>query len=283
MTTLHGSMRKVPSEGVLVDRLAAGDSAALWELWQHHQGELRGLCRRWMGGHAEDAEDALSTAMLKTCEILPSQAADLVNVRGWLLRLTYNVCMDLHREHQRRARLVVGLGAPDVPSPDSAVAPHSPEEALLRRELRSWVRHAIHDLPPRLKEPLVLRIFREMPHRDIAERLKLSSDNVRKRLQYARGILGLRLGRLLTGPAASLSTSPRTTAVAGPVRAPTPRERRRLATLNRYVERHPRGWKKRLELARLLEAMGHREEAQAEYGRARDRSPATWSVARRAS
>ena len=207
-----------------MDRLAAGDSAALWELWQHHQGELRGLCRRWMGGRAEDAEDALSTAMLKAWEVLPRQAAELVNVRAWLLRLTYNVCMDFHREHQRRARLVSGLGARDVPSPDSAAAPTSPEEALLLRELRSRVRHAIRDLPARLKEPVVLRFFRGMPHRDIAERLKLSSDNVRKRLQYARGILGLRLRGVLSGPAASLPASPRTTAVARPVRTPTPRE-----------------------------------------------------------
>jgi RNA polymerase sigma-70 factor (ECF subfamily) len=266
-----------------MDRLAAGDSAALWELWQRHQGELGGLCRRWMGGRAEDAEDALSTAMLKTWEILPGQAAELVNVRAWLLRLTYNVCMDFHREHRRRARLVGGLGAQDAPSPDPDASPQSPEEALLRRELRSWVHHAIHDLPARLKEPVVLRFFREMPHRDIAERLQLSSCNVRKRLQYARGMLGLRLQGLLSGPAPSLSAEPRTTAVARPVRNLTPRERRRLATLRLYVERHPRGWKKRLELARLLEAVGHREEAQTEYGRARDRWPATLSAAKRAS
>jgi RNA polymerase sigma factor (sigma-70 family) len=283
MTGLRGPIREVSSESQLVGRLASGDSAALWELWQEHQTELRPLCRRWMGGRAEDAEDALSTAMLKTWELLPGQAAELVNVRAWLLRLTYNVCMDFHREHQRRARLVDGLGEPAVPVSELAASPHSPEEALLRRELSSWVRHAIDDLPVRLRQPVVLRFFREMPHRDIAERLKLSSDNVRKRLQYARGILGLRLKGLLSGPAVKRPAEPRLTAVTGPVRPPTPRERRRLATLRRYVERHPRGWKKRLELAQILGAIGRGEEAQAEYGRARERWPAPLSTTKRAS
>jgi len=110
--------------------------------------------------------------------------------------------MDFHREHRRRADLLGGLGEWAVPSSEPGTGPHSPEEALLRRELSSWVRHAIHDLPVGLRQPVVLRFFREMPHRDIAVELKLSSDNVRKRLQYARDILGRRLGRLATAQAA---------------------------------------------------------------------------------
>src|SRR5262249_44166486 len=78
----------------------------------------------------------------------------------------------------------------------------SREEALLRRELSARVRRAVGGLPVQLREPVLLRFFREMPHRDIAEELKLSSDNVRKRLQYARDILGRRLERHVTTPAA---------------------------------------------------------------------------------
>jgi RNA polymerase sigma-70 factor, ECF subfamily len=265
MTGCSGATGNPPSDGQLVTRLKTGDSMALWDLWQRHQDDLRRHCCRWMGGRAQDAEDALSTAMLKTWELLPGQAGAVVNVRAWLLRLTYNVCMDFHRESQRRARLLDGLADPDAPASEGQAGAHSPEEALLRRELSSCVRHAIHDLPARLRQPVVLRFFRDMPHRDIAERLELSSENVRKRLQYARGILGLRLKNLLSASPVAPATEPRSACAVVRTRASTSRERRRLTTLRRYVERHPRGSKKRLELARLLDALGRREEAQAEY------------------
>ena len=190
----------------LMARLGDGDSSALWELWESHRAPLRRLCRRWMGGRAEDADDALSTAMLKTWELLPLQTREVANVRGWLIRLTYNVCMDFHREHQRRARLSLELGEPGPPCGEAPAGPHSPEEVLLRRELGSRVRQAIHGLPAPLREPVLLRFFGEMPHRDIADQLNLSSDNVRKRLQYARDILGRRLERLVAAPAASPSS-----------------------------------------------------------------------------
>jgi RNA polymerase sigma factor (sigma-70 family) len=278
-----GAMENPPSDAPLVRRLTAGDSTALWQLWQRHQDELRRRCRRWMGGRAQDAEDALSTAMLKTWELLPPQASGLADVRAWLLRLTHNVCMDFHRERQRRARLLHGLGEPDSSPSEVSAGPNSPEEALLRRELSSWLRHAIHDLPPRLRQPVLLRFFREMPHRDIAEQLELSSENVRKRLQYARGILGSRMRMLLAGSHQRATAEPRAARAVGPARPCTPRETRRLASLRRYVERHPRGSKKRLELARLLEALGRPEEAQAEYRRARELSARPPSSEKRAS
>src|SRR5262249_19542176 len=99
--------------------------------------------------------------------------------------------------------LSVELGEPDPPLCEAPSARHSPEEALLRRELNARVRRAVGGLPAPLRAPVLLRFFREMPHRDIAEELKLSSDNVRKRLQYARDILGRRLGRLVATPAAA--------------------------------------------------------------------------------
>src|SRR5262245_44475655 len=99
-----GAMGNHPSDGQLVARLVAGEATSLWQLWQRHQEELLRHCGRWMGRHPHDAEDALSTAMIKTWELLPGQAGGVVNVRAWLLRLTHNVCMDFHRERQRRMR-----------------------------------------------------------------------------------------------------------------------------------------------------------------------------------
>lgn len=43
------------------------------------------------------------------------------------------------------------------------------------------------------------------------------------------------------------------------------RQQQKIVTLRRYVQRHPRGWYKRIELGHLLYATGHWEEAISEY------------------
>ena len=50
-------------------------------------------------------------------------------------------------------------------------------------------------------------------------------------------------------------------------------QERRLKTLSKYVREHPRGWKKRKELADLLSAMGRWEEAVGEYRQVLSRQP----------
>ena len=51
------------------------------------------------------------------------------------------------------------------------------------------------------------------------------------------------------------------------------RQQMKLTTLNKYVQQHPRGWKKRLELAELLYTMGHWQEASEQYRQVLDRQP----------
>ena len=298
---------------VLLGRIAGGDSSAFWVLWQRYQKFLFAVCLRDMGMHA-DAEDALSRAMLKARDRLPRHASAVMNPRAWLARLTHNVCMEMHREHTRRKVHVetASRSAGDLDGAGQFVP--SPEETLLREEATGVLAGTINEMPPRLKEPLLLRYWHEVPSRQVADRLALSTDNVRKRIQQARSVLRGRLQGYLSGD----STPP---AYIGAVRqlhnggstpnshalvlaeqtgrreeindtAGSPPEfwpvtvtmrsgerkdtfillRRRpnrlnlkLRTLKRYVEDHPRGWKKRLETAALLYAMGDWEEAVQHY------------------
>ena len=55
-------------------------------------------------------------------------------------------------------------------------------------------------------------------------------------------------------------------------RKPT-RQQMKLTTLRKYVQQHPRGWKKRLELAELLYTMGHWQAAIEQYQQVLDRQP----------
>ena len=180
----------------LVQDFADGDNDAFWKLWVLYKNHLYHLCLWQMDGIREDAEDALSRVMLKAYEKLPCNAQQIQNVRAWLSKLTLNLCIDVHRERKRQFRRVESIDDARTAAVELIrAASYSPEEWFLTQEVFTDVCNAIDDLPPRLREPFVLRFFQEMTYDDIANKLTLSAENVRKRIQQARDILKDRLRR----------------------------------------------------------------------------------------
>lgn len=51
------------------------------------------------------------------------------------------------------------------------------------------------------------------------------------------------------------------------------RQQQKLITLNKYIEKYPQGWKKRLELADLLSKIGNWQQAVIEYNQVIERQP----------
>jgi RNA polymerase sigma factor (sigma-70 family) len=181
----------------LLRSFAGGDVDAFWRLWDLHNRHLYHLCLWQMGGIQDDAEEALSRAMLRAFEKLPSNSHQIQNFRAWLSKLTLNLCVDVHRERTRQIRRLKSIEDLWFDASDllTAVA-NSPEEAFLSREVFGHLCNEVDDLPLPLREPFVLRFFQEMAYRDIATRLILSTENVRKRIQQARDILRQRLERV---------------------------------------------------------------------------------------
>jgi len=186
----------------LLCRVAEGSTVAFWMLWDLHKRNLYHLCLSQMGGVREDAEDALSRAMLKALEKLPNNARRIENFKAWLRRLTLNLCVDMHRERSRQVRGLESIEN-SLPGLSDRVAAdtESPEKGLVNREVFAYVCSAVDSLPARLREPFVLRFFQEMDYREIAECMILSTDNVRKRIQQARDILQEKRNRFLQGSA----------------------------------------------------------------------------------
>jgi len=184
----------------LLSRVAEGNTLAFWMLWDLYKGHLYHLCLWQMGGVQEDAEDALSRAMLRALEKLPNNACKIGNFKAWLSRLTVNLCLDMHRERKRQVQRLESIDdRPPAATDRMPSGGDSPEDGLINREVFAYVCSAIADLPPRLREPFVLRFFQEMDYREIAESLILTTDNVRKRIQQARDILRKELNRFLEG------------------------------------------------------------------------------------
>lgn len=159
-----------------------------WPVWLEHRSYLRGHALRFSGGNMADAEDALSEAMLKAVQNF--SPAKIRNHRSWLLRLVHNACMDRHRGNSRRqrvAREILAGGARAAPA--VVVQPErSPEELLAAFEQIAGLREAMGDLPAFLAEPLMLYLD-EHSDSEIAVRLNVTKEVVRKRRQIARALL----------------------------------------------------------------------------------------------
>jgi RNA polymerase sigma factor (sigma-70 family) len=293
-----------PEQVVLVARVKR-DEDAFWRLWQTHSSCLFQICLREMNGNREDAEDAFSQAMMKALNKLYIFAPRIINPKAWLIRLTRNLCRDIHRTSARRHRLAgrVANTAESI-QPDDAntlrTAGHrDPFPCGLEHDLGSM----IYALPLRLREVCVLRFTHELSYKEIAARLALTQPNVRKRIQQARAMLRAFRNNSISGNDARwvncpLGETPANITAKGDSAAahshkefeiPAPpalsrticvrlpsglqghfeilvdkkpsRQRQKIRTLRKYVERHASGWKKRLELANLLYETGAWQEA----------------------
>jgi RNA polymerase sigma-70 factor (ECF subfamily) len=60
-----------------------------------------------------------------------------------------------------------------------------PETVFLKNEAEMWLRDAVTELPVEQKQVVLLRIFGEMPFKEIAELLKCPLNTVLGRMHYA--------------------------------------------------------------------------------------------------
>jgi RNA polymerase sigma-70 factor, ECF subfamily len=168
--------------------------------------ELTGYCYRMLGSGFE-AEDAVQEAMLRAwrnAEGFEGRSS----VRSWLYRIATNVCIDMHRHVQRRARpMEMGPASPPVesllgptlpeatwvtPVPDASVAPEGADPAEIaqyRESIRLAFVTALQHLPARQRAALILCEVLRWQVAEVAELLNTSVPAVNSALQRARATL----------------------------------------------------------------------------------------------
>ncbi|NEP35530.1 MULTISPECIES: sigma-70 family RNA polymerase sigma factor [unclassified Moorena] len=184
----------------LLEKLSTGDRTAFWPLWEQYQDYLYHRCCSWMGGNRSQAQDALSEIMLKAWEKLPKFAAKITNLKGWLTKFAHNFCIDCHRENNSGAIGLENLEAIAVAEGNGLVTEFdTPGKIVEKRELLEVIRSALEDLPENQREVCLLHFEQELSYQEIAQRLDISNDSVRKRIQRAREKLQPSLQTYLAG------------------------------------------------------------------------------------
>ena len=176
------------------------------EQLDEHRRELTGFCYRMLASGSE-ADDAVQETLVKAWN-----AADRFegrsSVRTWLFRIASNVCIDMNRSPQRRAR-PVDLGPArtpdavhlaDVLPEDRWVTPVADEAVLdlngdpaqvsaARDTIRLAFISALQRLPARQRAALILCEVLDWPVRDVAELLDTSVPAINSALQRARATM----------------------------------------------------------------------------------------------
>lgn len=162
------------------------DVSGFWENWTRHRPHLFRKCLNLMGD-TDEAEDALGTAMMRAFDKSTEQTSpDILNFKGWTLRLTENICIDILRKRKK-------MDVYDETIEASHYYHESAENRLQREDIINKTYNAVEALPERLRETAILRLFMKLPYRDIAVQLHVTEETVRKRLQQARTVLDRKL------------------------------------------------------------------------------------------
>lgn len=134
--------------------------------------------------HQQDAEDIVQEVFLRVLRN-QGQLAEVVDLRAWLARITWNVAHD-RRRSRREAEVLDEVAEPRSQTP-------SPERAAERQEMAGVVARMIAALPRELRDPLVLSTMEEMAGVEVAAVLGIPEAAVRSRVFRARQILKERL------------------------------------------------------------------------------------------
>ena len=146
-------------EAALVEACLAGRRDAFDVIVERHRRPVYQLCYRYVGSH-EDAADLAQDTFIRAFKGLRGFKGQS-SLATWLYRIAVNVCLN---------RMALKAPRPEQIGTHDRVdhKAERPDVTLLREERAEAVRAAIRNLPPKQRATLILRVYHELPHEQIA-------------------------------------------------------------------------------------------------------------------
>ena len=135
---------------------------------------------RWLTRNDHDAEDLVQAAYLRALKFFGGFHG--ANSRAWLLTIVRNACYTWL--HKKQARGPAVAFEEEIHSAGSDAL--DPQISLLSEDQRRTVRRAVEELPPELREVVVLRELEGLSYKEIATIAGIPLGTVMSRLSRAR-------------------------------------------------------------------------------------------------
>jgi len=132
------------------------------------------------------ADDLTQETFLRVHQRLDA-LKDIGALDVWLYRIATNLCYDHFREREHRRPMLPALSGDDelTAAAENETALR-PDQLLQQSEMSDCVLHFLAELPPSQREVLILHDLQGFSGPEIADRLRISLDNVKIRLHRAR-------------------------------------------------------------------------------------------------
>jgi len=161
-----------------IEACQRGDREAFDRLVERYQRDIYRLCYRYVNNH-HDASDLAQEAFLKAYRAIGRFRGDSA-FSTWLYRIAVNTCLNFRSSR----RLPSEPLEDDVPDATRGVA-----DRIEQDELSQQVREAVGRLPEKQRATLILKIYHDLTHEQVAAIMGSTVGTVKANLFHALGNL----------------------------------------------------------------------------------------------
>ena len=161
------------------------------DMVREHQSELFATALRILGERTL-AEDALQDTFMKAYRAL-SGLKPGSNPRAWLYRILVNTSYDQLDRKKTRTGAMNHL----IASHEETQRGYDEQKEEDQEDIRAHVEEAIHSLPPKYRDPLLLRSIQSLPYSGVATALDIPETTARSLVHRGKRMLVPKLAHLM--------------------------------------------------------------------------------------
>ena len=185
---MHSNQSSQHTDAQLVSSYINGSEYALEQLINRHQLQIFNFINFKINDR-DTSEDLFQDTFIKVIRTLKSGA---YNEEGkflpWVMRIAHNLVID----HFRKSNRIPTVGNKEDFDIFQFISDKSPnaESTLVQEQVLKDLQKLIQELPEDQKEVLIMRLYRDMSFKEIAENTNVSINTALGRMRYA--IINLR-------------------------------------------------------------------------------------------
>ena len=187
-SSVAASVSAPASDAEIIALCLQGEASAWEAIVARFRRRVFHIAYKFTGKH-DEAEDLTQEIFLKLFKSLDKFRRD-ADFSTWLSSVARHYCIDHYRARKREREVLVD----DLLAFEMAPASYgNPQRAIEETDSKAQLRRGLDQLPPKLREAVVLRDLQGLSYLEMAERLDLPEGTVKSRINRGREELLRRL------------------------------------------------------------------------------------------